>query len=175
MTFGRIEQGQMKVLLSMDRKNYDPSLPRFVRYSANSIISKNDKVAMIFIGKYNFYAFPGGGVEDGETLIDALIRETEEEAGLIIKPTSIVELGKIVEIRKDRYAEGIYERHDHFYFCDVEDISVTPRLTQSEIEYGHQFLYVAIDEAIAANEMHMQQGSKWTEGITFILELLRGK
>ena len=158
-----------------DRKDYDPSSPRLVRHSANAIIKIEDKVAMIYAEKHKFYAFPGGGVEDGETIIDALFRETEEEAGLIVKRSSIKELGKTVEIRKDIKADGIYERHDHFYFCDVEDVTTTPRLSKSEIEYGHQFVYVSIDEAISTNELHMQQGLTWTEGTTYIFQLLKGR
>ena len=33
---------------------------------------------------YNYYKFPGGGIDDGETKIDALIRETKEDTGLTI-------------------------------------------------------------------------------------------
>ena len=165
----------MKVLLFNDRKDYDPTLPRHVRYSANSIITADEKIAMIYVAKHNFYAFPGGGVDDGETIINALIRETAEEAGLIIKPSSIIEFGKTVEIRKDRKVDGIYERHDHFYLCDVEDKSVKQRLSENEIEYGHQFVYVSIDEAITVNEAHIRQGYNWTEGIICVLNHLKNK
>jgi len=163
----------MNVLLHIDRKDYDPSLPRIVSHSAKSIILIDDKVAMIYAGKWLLYEFPGGHIEDGESLIDTLIRETEEEAGLIVKPSTIVEFGKLVEIRKDMYSEGIYERHDYFFRCDVEDISTAPHLTKEEIDYGHQFVFVSINEAIAVNQLHMQQGFTWTEGTTHILNLLK--
>jgi 8-oxo-dGTP pyrophosphatase MutT (NUDIX family) len=165
----------MKILVFNDRKDYEPLLPRLVRYSANSIIITDKKIGMIYVEKHKFYAFPGGGIEENETIIDALIRKTEEEAGLIIKPSTITEFGKLVEIRKDRHAEGIYERHDHYYLCDVEDKSVAPRLSKSEIEYGHEFVFISVDKAISINEINMRQGFNWTEGITHILKLLKDK
>ena len=67
----------MKVLLFNDRNDYDPTLPRHVRYSANSIITDGEKIAMIYVAKHNFYAFPGGGVDDGETIIDEAITANE--------------------------------------------------------------------------------------------------
>ena len=45
--------------------------------------------------KYDFYEFPGGGIEKGESFNDALIRETKEDAGLIIKPKSIKKFGYV--------------------------------------------------------------------------------
>jgi 8-oxo-dGTP pyrophosphatase MutT (NUDIX family) len=165
----------MEILLFNDRKDYDPMLPRLVRNSANSIIITEEKVGMIYVEKHNFFAFPGGGIEKNETIVDALIRETEEETGLIIIPSTIVEFGKLVEIRKDRHAEGIYERHDCYFLCDVKKESVAPRLSKSEIEYGHKFTYVTFDEAISTNELPIQQGFNWTEGIIHILKLLKEK
>ena len=41
---------------------------------------------MIHSLKYDYYKFPGGGIENGENPVEAMIRETREEAGLVVKP-----------------------------------------------------------------------------------------
>ena len=45
--------------------------------------------------KNNNYKFPGGGIEKNESNIDALIRETKEEAGLVVIKDSIKEYGYV--------------------------------------------------------------------------------
>ena len=49
---------------------------------------------------YDYYKFPGGGLEFDESNIDALIRETREEAGLIIIKDSIKEYGYVHRVQK---------------------------------------------------------------------------
>ena len=63
------------------------------REAARAVIMQNNAVALIKSEASGFYKFPGGGVEEGETHIDALVRETLEETGLTIIRHSISELG----------------------------------------------------------------------------------
>lgn len=49
--------------------------------------------------KHHWY-FPGGRVFTGETLIEAAIRETKEEAGVKIKPTGILRIKHHVDRNK---------------------------------------------------------------------------
>ena len=148
---------EMKTLAFYDRKNYDPASPRFVRNAAKAIVIDGGKIAMLRSDRHGIYAFPGGGVEGGETLIDALVREVEEETDLTVMRSSIAKFGKTVEIRKDLRAGEIFEHRKHFYFCDVESASAKPRLTKEETESGYRLAFAAVDEAIAANELHMRQ------------------
>ena len=81
----------MRLLFTMDAGDYDQNGRAFVRHSARCITIQNGRVAMVHSLKYDYYKFPGGGIEPDETPVQALIRETEEEAGLLILPTSIQE------------------------------------------------------------------------------------
>ena len=74
----------MRLLFDMDRQDYGECTHTFTRNSARSIIIRSGKIAMIHSRKYDHYEFPGGGIENGETPIEAMIRETQEEAGLIV-------------------------------------------------------------------------------------------
>lgn len=77
---------KMKDLFTMDRKNYDASWKVFRRPSVRAIIIREDKVLMIHSKKYDYYKFPGGGPDKGESHIQALIREVKEESGYQVIP-----------------------------------------------------------------------------------------
>lgn len=53
------------------------------------------------------YTMPGGVVEAGETLLEAVIREVHEETGLKIAPVALA--GHREAIQRDR--QGVVERH----------------------------------------------------------------
>lgn len=65
----------MKKLFIIDLKDYDSELKRFKRPSARAIIINGGKIAMVYSQKYDYYKFPGGGIEAGESREAALIRE----------------------------------------------------------------------------------------------------
>jgi len=162
----------MKELAILDRKNYDLSAQRYITHSAKAIIIADKKIAMVYSNKYKFYVFPGGTVEKNETLIEALVREVKEETGLIVKQESIKELGMLTEIRKDlKIDNGIYERNEYYYFCDVEDGIFEQDLTLNEAEAGCELKFVTVDEAISQNESGIKI---YTEATTFVLKYLKG-
>ena len=79
----------MRLLFELDLHDYAECTRSFVRNSARSIIIRNRKVAMVHSLKYDYYKFPGGGIEAGENPVEAMIRETREEAGLTVIPDSV--------------------------------------------------------------------------------------
>lgn len=71
--------------------------------------------------KENRYKIPNGGIEDDESHIDVLIRETKEETGLIIKLTTIKEFEFIHEVRKSTFNDDAFEQKSYYYFAEVEN------------------------------------------------------
>lgn len=55
----------------------------------------------------NLYSFPGGGVEAGETLSEAVTREVREETGLDVEPVALAGEREVIV----RDPEGRVERH----------------------------------------------------------------
>lgn len=76
------EEYKMRILFEMDKKDYVPNGSVFSRPSARAIIIKDGKIAMVYSKKYNYYKFPGGGIEVDECMEDALIREVLREQRL---------------------------------------------------------------------------------------------
>ena len=142
----------MKLLFEINFKDYNPNWKIVTRPSARTIIIKDNKVYMIHSLKYDYYEFPGGGIEKGESIIDCLVRETKEEAGLIIKNESIEEFGYVHRIHKDKYDNELtFVQDNYYYLCDVEDVITHQSLTEKEIEEGFVLELVDINNVINVN------------------------
>ena len=111
----------MRTLFEMDKKNYDSSGKVFYRPSVRSIIIRGGRVAMVHSLMYDYYKFPGGGIESGETRYQALIRETAEESGLCVVPDSIQAYGCVRRIEKsDKPGISVFVQNNFYYFCEAE-------------------------------------------------------
>lgn len=140
----------MKLLFEIDTKDYDIYGKTLIRPSVRSIIICENKVAMVHSVKYDYYKFPGGGIEPGESQIDTLIRETVEESGLIIIKPSIREYGYVHRIQKGS-KESVFIQDNYYYFCDVESATVPQCLDDYEIEENFKLEYIEPITAINTN------------------------
>lgn len=142
----------MRLLFEMDKKDYGSCTRSFVRNSARSIIIQNGKVAMIHSREYDYYKFPGGGIEEDETPIEALIRETHEEAGLVIVPESIREYGYVHRIqRSDKDETECFIQDNYYYLCSVEENAIPQDLDDYEEKERYSLEYVSPQTAIERN------------------------
>ncbi len=142
----------MRLLFEMDKKDYGRCTRAFTRDSARSIIIRNGKIAMIHSLKYDYYKFPGGGIEPGESAADALIRETAEEAGLTVISDSIREYGYVHRIQKSTVEEDEYFVQDNYYYlCDAEEGVRPQKLDDYEADERFTLEYVMPETAILSN------------------------
>ena len=127
----------MRMLFEIDKKDYGECTHTFRRDSARGIIIRDGKVAMIHSLKYGYYKFPGGGIEKGESFIEAMIRETREEAGLVVRPESVREYGCVHRIQAgDEDPTECFVQDNYYFLCDAEDGSVSRNLDDYEEEEG---------------------------------------
>ena len=108
----------MRLLFEMDAKDYDPDGKVFSRPSARGIIIRDGKIAMVHSLKYDYYKFPGGGIEKGESPEQTLQREVAGEAGLQVIPQSIREYGLVHRVQKVR--RGMYSFRTIIIFCVMQ-------------------------------------------------------
>lgn len=93
--------------------------PRFhQRIAARAIIQHKDKYLMI-VGKAGDCKLPGGGLEEKETLVEALIREVEEETGLTVLPHTIKFVGIAREHRRGTPRKD-FEMESYYFFCEIK-------------------------------------------------------
>jgi 8-oxo-dGTP pyrophosphatase MutT (NUDIX family) len=142
----------MRLLFEMDKQDYGACTHSFVRNSARSIIVRDGRVAMVHSLKYDYYKFPGGGIEAGEDPVDALIREAREEAGLVIIPGTIREYGCVHRIQKsDRDETECFVQDNYYYLCCAEEAAVAQELDAYEAKEAYTLEFVDPMTAIAKN------------------------
>lgn len=140
----------MRLLFEMDTKDYDPNGQAFVRPSVRGIIIHDGKVAMVHSLKYDYYKFPGGGIEDGESLEEALLREVAEESGLQVILPSIREYGLVHRVQKGQ-KEAKFIQDNYYFLCEVEEKVGAQQLDDYEAEEKFTLEYVDPAHAICVN------------------------
>lgn len=142
----------MRLLFELDRRDYADCGHVFKRDSARAIIIRGGKIAMIRSGKFDYYKFPGGGIEAGEDPAQAMMRETLEEAGLIVRPETVREYGYVHRAQRSTSdPDEAFLQDNYYYLCEAEEKTVSQTLDAYEAEEGYTLEFIDPLRAVTKN------------------------
>ena len=98
--------------------NYDnlklEDIEEVVTRTKGLIINSNNEITLGY--SHKTYQFPGGHLEEGETLEECLLREIEEETGIEIKDAKLKPFEKITYYNKNYHKSGKNRKNDIYYY-----------------------------------------------------------
>lgn len=113
-----------------------------IRTAARGLVFSGNKLALLFVSKFNYYKLPGGGIEQGENIEQAFIREVMEEVGCKISNTK--QYGKIIEY-KDQFN---LKQVSYVLTGEVVGEIGSNNLEQSEIDEGFELKWLPKENVI---------------------------
>lgn len=105
--------------LTIDLHDYIEGGSVYKRTAVRGIIKKGRKYLLIH-SKYGDHKFPGGGMEQGETLEQTLLREVQEETGYLVKKESVSD-GILVHEKRKGNPDDLLVMDSYYFFCDVDE------------------------------------------------------
>ncbi|MGB7957828.1 MAG: NUDIX domain-containing protein [Minisyncoccia bacterium] len=141
----------MKTILTIRDKDFGLDFPDPPVYqergAARAVVFDGDrKIALLHVTKLHYHKLPGGGIEKGESVEDALQRELSEEIGCSVK--NVRELGIIEEFRN----KFLLHQLSYCFLADLDGEKGAPHLEQDEIADGFETVWLNIKDAIRALE-----------------------
>lgn len=138
---------------------------KFELYPKKSAIIKNgDKFLLFHRIKpgHDYFIFPGGGVEEGETIEEALKREVKEE--LNISVGNFKKLFVVDNIYAPAWATIHPGQKQVYYFYMVEDYIGTPELSgpeklQANDQNEYIFAWLSLDEISQLDNVVPKEGA----------------
>ena len=125
-----------------------------LRAAARAVVLDSKKnVAILSVPRFGIHKIPGGGIEKGEDIKNALYREILEETGSKIK--IIDEIGEIIEY-KNEYNE---KQISYCYLVQVIGPKGIPSFTDEEKKEGFGLEWVSFKKAIQLFEKDSPEDS----------------
>lgn len=115
------------------------------------MIDQNDQYLLMYRSDHPTFGedpdLPGGTLEEGESALETMLREVEEEAGVIVDKTAV----------KEVYDGTDYSQHDTHYVLYTTKLAVRPEIVMSWEHSSYEWLTQEefIKKAKDANDTYM--------------------
>ena len=128
------------------------------RTAVRAVIWRGPELLMVHSPVAGDYKFPGGGVEPGESLVDALVREVREECGRsVLRPGPVVL--EVDERRAGQEAGWLLRMRSVYVACEVGEVEHDLALDDYEAALGFRAQWVTPDEALRVNRAVLAGGT----------------
>ena len=111
------------------------------RKAARAVLMKGKLIALMHVSNKSYYKLPGGGLEKGEDIEEALIREIKEETGCSIGKINVI--GETIEYRSQQPMKQI----SYCFMADVVSQGAS-NLEKGEVEDGFKLIWVKSQDAV---------------------------
>ncbi|MBT2771604.1 NUDIX domain-containing protein [Halomonas sp. ISL-60] len=127
------------------------------REAARAIVTRDDKILLLYTERYDDFSFPGGGIDPGESPEAGLHRELHEETGA--NQIEIVShFGYVTEyaptFKKDW---DVMYQTSHWFNCEIGQTLGDTRFEDYEIANGMSAAWVSLEDALAHNRGVIQR------------------
>lgn len=129
----------MKHLLTINEQDVAPDSPIIdtsnfrKRGAARAVLlDQNGQVYLLNVSKHGYHKLPGGGIDEGEDIRQAMERELMEEVGC--KAEILAELGTVIEYRN--YDDCGLEQTSYCYLAKQVGEQVASALEEGELAEG---------------------------------------
>jgi 8-oxo-dGTP pyrophosphatase MutT (NUDIX family) len=113
------------------------------REAARAVVFDSEgKIGLLHVSKVHYHKLPGGGIDEGENIEQALRRECREELGCEIEIGE--EIGQIIEYRK---IFGL-KQTSFVYMAKLVGEKGQPNFMEDELAEGFEIKWVGLDEAL---------------------------
>ena len=135
----------MKQLITNNYNLTDSDMTEVVKRVKVLLVNSNNDVLLGY--SYNNYQFPGGHVEENETLVQAVNREIFEETGIELNITNIEPFACAIGYYKDWPAEGKNRKIEIYYYevkTDEEPNLENTEYTENEKNGNFELRYIPL-------------------------------
>ncbi|MBR2994585.1 NUDIX domain-containing protein [Candidatus Saccharibacteria bacterium] len=114
------------------------------------LINDKDEICVVKSEKYGYMQLPGGGIDKGESIIEALHREAKEETGFLIN--DINPIGYVLEKREDIRNNHDWDQSVSYVFKALPDKKVGTNYTEDERAEDFRPIWMKLDDFIIEQE-----------------------
>ncbi len=122
-----------------------------IKFNVRLLMQRSDGlICVVRSEKYGYMQLPGGGIENSESITDALLREAREETGFLIK--TIRPIGYVVEKREDKRNKHDWDQAISFIFSALPGEEVGTDYTEDENAESFKPIWISLEDFIAEQE-----------------------